>query len=198
MLATSTHLLHADISFNQTVPSTETRIMTPLSAIAEETAKVTKAAKADLRQADRRVIEATELIFLGICLRNIQNYVGFYHKKRIALVNGGFENEPDVNVDSFASWLASRKHWRSYSTIDLMDPGVIVDQNTLLIYERSAFSAPVMLHEAAKMLAPIWLKRLPNIVKALNEHPLTDGLPEIGFWINEKPGFNFTIHFIVE
>lgn len=162
-----------------------------------EEKRLIRAARRKLAVANNSLRDAIEVAFVGICLRNIYRYVVSFEGLRVQTSTGEL-NDPNVNLESFEKWLASRKEWTRWTGFDSMEFGIIADECTMLIYDRKVFLAPQMITEASSMLAPIWLKRLPRIVETLNDHPLTNGLPEIKLMVDSSKPFRFDIFFSVE
>jgi len=141
---------------------------------------------------EAKLLEAHDLIVLGIFLGNATEYVGFFQEMRHERSTGKAER-PGVDLSSFTGWLATRHHWQRYRLLGGLEPGEIASTNHLVIFRGSALQLPQDVHEAESLIEERWLPRLPGLLDRFNGHPLTTDLPDAE--LDVKGGAKFVVRF---
>jgi len=151
-----------------------------------------------LDDAKKAAVDAMELVFIGLCLRSVQEYLVQFHELQLKFFRG--QHEPNgMNLNSFGEWLASKKSWTRWTSLRGLEIGELYSSTMMVIYDSDNFRASQMTGEAERKLAPIWLPRLPGIMQKLRVHPMMDGLPPIELvTVDEEHSFKFTIRFAVD
>jgi len=159
--------------------------------------KQVAAVRRKLRAAENSSVDAMEMIVVGLCLRNILEWVVRFHELQIEELKGGV-SQNGMNLNSFGEWLASKSHWTKWNTPAALEVGEIFSGTAMVIYYGDNFHASSMVYEAEAALAPVWLPRLAGVVGKLNAHPYTRDLPPIELVVKTNQVFDFTVRFAVD